>query len=78
MADVSSSNSGHSLRCPMDMVFFQLGLKTETEQEIVVAKMVFRLLGTERTQTPNTNCGGSTRTRNDDRKRPHVFKHTFF
>ena len=38
----------------------------------------FWLLGMERTQTPNTICGGSTRTRNDDRKRPYVFKHTFF
>ena len=38
----------------------------------------FRLLGTERTQTPNWNCGGSMRTRNDDRQRPDLFKDTFF
>ena len=37
----------------------------------------FRLLGTERTQTPNTNCGGSMRARND-RQRPDLFKETFF
>ena len=35
------------------------------------------LLGTERTQTPNTKCGGSVRTRNDDRKRPDFFIEAF-
>ena len=38
----------------------------------------FRLLATERTQTPNTNCNGSVRTSSDDRKMPNVFKHSVF
>ena len=42
MADVSGFNDGRSLRCPKDRgFFFQLGLKKETEQEIVVGKTVF-------------------------------------
>ena len=34
----------------------------------------FRLLATERTQTPNTNRDCSVQTSNDDRKRPDVLK----
>ena len=35
-------------------------------------------MGTERTQTPNANCSGSVRTRNEDKKRPDVFKDADF
>ena len=38
----------------------------------------FRLLGTERTQTPNKNCADSVRTSTDDRKMADVFKHAVF
>ena len=38
----------------------------------------FRLMATERTQTPNTNCDGSVRASSDNKKMPDVFKHHVF
>ena len=78
MADVSGSNSGRSLRCPIDIFFFQTGFTKGNRIGICGCENGFRLLGTERTQTPNTICGGSTHSRNDDRKRPDVLKHIVF
>ena len=77
MADVSSSNGGRSLRCPINTFFFPTVFKDGNRIGNCGCENSFRLLGTERTQTPTTICGGSTRTRNDDRRRPDVFKHTF-
>ena len=58
--------------------FFSAGIKEENETGDCGRKNGFRLLATERTQTSNTNCDGSVRTSNDDRKRPDVFKHAIF
>ena len=78
MADVSNFNGGRSLRCPKDRVFFFIGIKEENGTGDCGWENGFRLLATEHTQTPNTNCDGSVRTSSDDRKMPDVFKHAVF
>ena len=57
--------------------FFPTGFKDGNRTGNCGCENGFRLLGTECTQTPNTIWGGSTRTKNDDRKRPDVFKQIF-
>ena len=78
MPDVSSFNGGRSLRCPKDSIFFSTRIKEGNGTGNCGWENGFRLLATERTQTPNTNCDGSMRTSNDDKKKPDVFKHGAF
>ena len=59
-------------------VSFLTGMKEGNRTGTCGRESGFRLLATKRTQTPNTNCGGSVRNRNDDKKRPNVFKDAFF
>ena len=59
-------------------VFFSIRIKERNGTGNSGQENGFRLLATERTQTPNTNCGGSVRTRNDDKKMPDVFNHAVF
>ena len=56
-------------------LFFATGMKELEATADCGWKSGFCLLATEPTQTPNTNCDGSVRTSNDDRKLPDVFKH---
>ena len=59
-------------------IFFPTGIKEENGTGDCGWENGFRLLATERTQTPTTNCDGSLRTSNDDCKRLDVFKHAVF
>ena len=59
-------------------VFFSTWIKEGSRTGNCGRQNGFRSLATERTQTANTNCSGSVRTRNDDRRRPDFFKDAVF